>query len=70
MTLSRRSVLRGLIAAPAVILTPKLLMPVKSVPLVDGYQRWFTLDISCGDETVLAYLDTVTRKIHPVMLAS
>jgi hypothetical protein len=30
MNLSRRSLLSGLIAAPAVILTPKLLMPVRS----------------------------------------
>lgn len=39
MAISRRSLIMGLLAAPAVILTPKLLMPVKALALPPQFAK-------------------------------
>lgn len=58
MSLSRRGILTGLIAAPAVILTPGLLMPVK--PVIWAPPR---LTPASEDEVVVRFLDAETNQV-------
>lgn len=61
MNLSRRRVLTGLIAAPAIIMTPGLLMPVRSVITASNFM-FIDLESDRGLVEIIAKLYGLTRK--------
>lgn len=66
--MERRTFLRGLvglIAAPAIIRTPGLIMPVKAMPVVvpTVWSTWLTAQV--GDTLVVNGVHYVITRIHP-----